>query len=275
MARDVKAERILDVRPESAFLQRHRAGAVNIPLESLSRRIHELPPPETRLTVYDHNRTRARWAKSRLRVRGRTKVDVAYGESWLEAGASESGHSSDRLWEPHALLSEAVEVARRCWGSVEGKAALDIASGAGRDAVFLALAGFNVEAWDVLPDALERCVETAERYGVSVRTQCRDVEREPAMGVEGYDLISCFNFLHRPLMPVIAAGVRRGGLVVYETFVEKQRTLFGKPRKDAHLLRSGELPDYFSGWEILVSREGLTGPRRYAASLIARKPLVR
>ncbi len=73
-------------------------------------------------------------------------------------------------------------------------------------------------------------------------------------------------------MPQIVEGVRPGGLVVYETFVDPQRQQFGKPSRETHVLKSGELPKWFTGWEILASREGLSGPRRYAAGLIARKP---
>ena len=272
---------ILDVRPEAAFETCHRLGAVNIPLESLTIRIHELPPRERRLTIFDTCRTRASWARSRLRTRGRSKIDVVYGESWLAAGPTAGGPSHDRLWEPHGLLIEGVEAARRLWGVVEGRMALDIACGSGRDAVFLASSGFEVEAWDVLPDALERCRDLARRCGTEVRTVCCDVERDtasravsaPDIKAPQYDLICCFNFLHRPLLPSILGGVRDGGLVVYETFVHPQREMFGKPRKDAHLLKPGELRGYFRGWDVLTCREGLADPRRQVASLIARKPI--
>lgn len=263
---------ILDVRPEAAFETCHRLGAVNIPLESLAIRIHELPPREQRLTVFDICRTRASWACSRLRARGRSRIDVVHGESWLAGGPTACGPSYDRLWEPHKLLIEGAETARRLWGTVEGRTALDIACGSGRDAVFLALSGFSVTGWDVLPDALDRCRETARRCGTSVRTECRNVEREAAIDGSQYDLICCFNFLHRPLLPSILGGVREGGLVVYETFVHPQREMFGKPRKDAHLLKPGELRGYFAGWDLLTYHEGLAGPRRHVASLIARKP---
>ncbi len=266
------SERILDVRPESDFLPRHRAGAVNIPLEELTQRLHELPPKVQHLTVFDANPVRARWARSRLRARERQNIEVASGEAWLAAGVTEAGPSRGRLWEPHGLLREAVELARESWGSVSGKGALDIACGAGRDAVVLALAGFDVEAWDVLPDALERCGDLARRSGVVISTALRDVERNPSIARSAYDLICCFNFLHRPLMTVIAEAVRPGGFVVYETFLEQQRVLFGKPRRNAHLLKAGELAGFFTGWDVLVSREGLAGPRRYVASLVALNP---
>jgi len=252
---------------------------VNIPLESLARRIHELPPRGKWFTVFDVDRRRALWARSRLRARGRSGVEAVYGESWLAAGPAETGPTRGRLWEPHGLLTEAVETAGGLWGSVQGRRALDIACGAGRDGVFLALSGFVVEGWDLLPDALERCNDLARRCGVELRTACRDVERLPESRADSapdsdasrFDLICCFNYLHRPLMPWIARSVRPGGLVVYETFVYPQRALFGKPRREAFILKPGELRTYFPGWEVLVFREGLAGPRRHAASLIARR----
>lgn len=282
---------VLDVRPAVAFEQLHRAGSTNIPLEELTRRVHELPPRNIPVTIYDENPTRARWAASRLRVRERTVAAVVHGEEWLTQGPTQSGKSLVRLWRPHALLEEAVIIARQLWGpqsaalpgpqsaASPGKRsdasppkALDIACGTGRDSVFLALSGFIVEAWDILPDAMERCNELAARNGAVVKTQCRDVEQDLSIPSASYDLVCCFNFLHRPLFSTIQDALRPGGLVVYETFVEPQRSLFGKPGRPAHVLQSGELLAAFSAWEILLYREGLTGPRRIAASLIARRP---
>jgi SAM-dependent methyltransferase len=138
--------------------------------------------------------------------------------------------------------------------------------------VTLALAGMEVEAWDHLPEALERCDDLARRNGVAVTTVCHDVEADTAIPSASFDLVICFNFLHRPLMPALAAAVRPGGFVVYETFVEPQRERFGRPRKESHVLRPGELVGWFEGWEVIVSRGGLVGERRIAASLIAMKP---
>jgi 2-polyprenyl-3-methyl-5-hydroxy-6-metoxy-1,4-benzoquinol methylase len=254
------------------FQRLHRAGAVNIPLEQLARRVHELPPRYVPVTIYDADRRRARWAVSRLRARSRRVAAVVHGEDWLHAGPTATGPTRDRLWQPHGLLVEAVEFARELCTPAGCLQALDIACGNGRDAVFLAMSGFATEAWDVLPDAIALCEGLAQRHGVSVAAQCRDLEADPTIEPERYHVVSCFNFLHRPLMGQIAAAVRPGGLVVYDTFAEPQRVLYGRPRRDAHLLKSGELPTWFSGWEVLVWREGLNGPGRFSASLIARKP---
>jgi len=261
---------LLDVRREADFLRFHHPQAANIPLEELADRIHELPRPYEALTVFDTSADRAEQAVADLRSRDRTEIKTVVGEEWLHTGPVVSGPASVRLWRPHGLLTESIhDVHRR----LEPPRALDIACGAGRDAVYLALAGFAVDAFDILPDAIDRCRDLARRNGVAVNAMVRDVERDLDLGRDCYDLICVFNFLHRPLMPAIAAAVRPGGLVVYETFLLGQRERFDKPRSDKYLLQPEELPSYFENSERLVYREGLASPRRWAASLIARKPL--
>ncbi len=262
---------VLDVRSAEDFQRCHRPDSVNIPLEELGGRVHELPPRDVPLTVYDTDARRARWARSRLQARRRIVQDVIHGGAWLEDVRTEVGPSRRHLWQPHSLLVEAAELAGEMWLSLAGRRALDVACGSGRDAVFLATSGFQVDAWDVLPDALERCSDLARRNGVTASTLCRDVETDPTIVSESWDMVCCFNFLHRPLIPFIAGAVKRGGLIVYETFVHPQREWFGKPRREARELRPGELRSCFDGWQVLISREGRTGPRRIAASLVARK----
>lgn len=260
---------ILDVRPAASFGAGHRAGAASIPLEDLPRRTHELPARDTPMIVFDDCPSRAAQAADFLRKSERAVADVVSGAKWLAEGPVERGEKSARLWRPHKLLEEAIAITKS--RESNGPRALDIACGSGRDAVFLAMNGFKVEAWDVLPDALERCDELAMRWGVRVQTACRDVETDMQIPANAYDLLCVFNFLHRPLMPIIAQAVKPGGLLVYETFTTRQRELFGKPHRDNHLLQPGELPEWFQDWDQIVSREGLTGPGRWAASLIARK----
>jgi tellurite methyltransferase len=264
---------LIDVRPEDRFTSGHLPGAVNVPLEELDRRVHELPFRDTPLVVYDEVRERAERAEVYLTRCERGPVRALWGSQCLEQTALETGPSTRRLWRPHALLEEAMRFCRSAWGDLSDKRAVDLACGTGRDAVYLALLGFKVEAVDVLPDALERAADLARRNGVAVTTRQADLERESEpLSAETYDLVTVFHFLHRPLFSMIRDAVRPGGFVVYETFLKEQRRRFGKPRRDAHLLHPGELRSYFDGWTLHVSREGLSGPRRVTAALIARKP---
>ncbi len=263
--------RILDVRSQRDFEASHLRGAVNIPFEELSDRIHELPASYVALTVFDVDSSRVQAAAELLRARGRSDLVVHSGTDLLTDDNCEFGPDQGRLWSPHELLVRALETARAEWNGLAGRCALDIACGTGRDAVFMAMNEMKVAAWDVLPDALERCRSLASRNGVVIETDCRDVEREPSIPAGVFDLVTCFNFLHRPLMSAIAAAVRPGGFIVYETFLVEQRRLFGKPASDNHLLKPGELVGYFEGFDILVSEERLASPRRFVASLIGRR----
>jgi len=266
------AEGLLDVRPAAEFEKAHRRGAVNIPLEELAGRMHELPPRDETVRVYDADSSRVRRAASLLVARERAVKEIHHGVQWLRDGAIESGPSRARLWRPHDLVMEAVAKARAAWGGLEGRRALDIACGSGRDAVFMGMEGLQVEGWDVLPDALERCRDLARRNGVEVATRCVDLEAGPLRLAESFDLICCFRYLHRPLMPTLREAVRPGGLLVYETFVDPQREVFGKPSRESHVLRPGELLSWFDGWDVQVWREGLAASKRFVASLVARRP---
>lgn len=264
--------RVLDVRPAEQFVQGHRLGSVNIPLEDIESRIYELPPRHQTIIVFDVDDSRAQHVANLLRIRERDHVEVASSSTWLASGPIEVGPSKSRLWTPHSLLMEAADIARERWGQLARCTAIDLACGTGRDAVYLAMQEFQVSAVDNLPDALERCSQLADRNSVSITTVCHDLERDSLPEGETYHLVSCFNYLHRPLMEGIARVVHPGGMVVYETFTTTHRDLFGKPKSDEHLLRRDELSGYFSGWEIVVNREGLASERRHVASLIAIKP---
>ncbi len=273
LVQDESMTAVLDVRSTEAFCRLHRGRAVNVPLEELAQRIHEMPPPEQPIIVFDDNAERASVAAEILRARGRIVAEVVTDRDWLRAGPTETGPSTAALWRPHALLEEALRISASTWPGNAGRTALDLACGSGRDAVFLARAGFDTHAWDVLPDALARCDALAARYGATVTTRCVDLRKLSADPPDSaFDLVCCFDFLQRPLMPFIREAVRPGGFVVYETFVEPQRQRYGRPGGAAHVLAPGELASYFSGWHTEISREGPSRPRRVTAALVARKP---
>lgn len=264
---------VLDVRDAQAYGRGHRAGAANIPLEELAERVYELPPPDVPLVLFDDDAARAERASAELASRGRRVECVVSDRAWLDAGPIQTGTTYVRLWRPHALLERAVETVGHLWrGSFAGRRAADLACGTGRDAVFLASLGFSVVAIDVLPDALQRAEALAARMGVCIRTRCTNLEREPKLETDAFDLVAVFRFLHRPLLPMIAATVRPGGFVVYETFLAAHRERFGRPGRDEHLLRPGELRAAFAEWRTLIHEEGAGADRAITARLIAQRP---
>jgi SAM-dependent methyltransferase len=97
-------------------------------------------------------------------------------------------------------------------------AALDLAAGEGRNAVWLARQGWRVTAVDFSPVAVERGRELAARQGVPVQWRLMDVTAyRPVPG--SYDLV-LLSYLHLPareLAGVLAAArtaLRPGGTVV-------------------------------------------------------------
>jgi SAM-dependent methyltransferase len=155
----------------------------------------------------------------------------------------------------------------------KGKA-LDIATGEGRNAVFLAQHGFDVDAIDISKMGLKKAQELAEEIGVKIHTFYADLDTYKIK--EGhYDLIANFYFLKRSLIPKIKKGLKKGGRVIFETYTLEHRNLGpGGPKQSKYFLKPNELLKLFRGFRILRYREGIFkegGKRKAIASLIAEK----
>jgi tellurite methyltransferase len=133
---------------------------------------------------------------------------------------------------------------------------LDVAMGNGRNAIYLAQLGFSVEGVDASPEAIENAAEAAREAGVTIKAQVANLESEYQIKPGLYDVITCFHYLQRSLIPQIKTGLKKGGLVVYETFIVDQ-VRFGKPRNPDYLLKHNELLDLFCDFRCLRYREGV------------------
>jgi len=151
--------------------------------------------------------------------------------------------------------------------------ALDIACGAGRDAVYMAMCGYAVEAIDVLPDALERARDLARRHGVNLTTIEQDLRRAPALPTGRYDVVVVMRFLHRPLIPAIGRSVVAGGFIVCEAFNWRDAPPGRKPPRAGGALADGELAAAFAGFDPLIARDGLQRGGRAFSQLLARRRL--
>ena len=144
--------------------------------------------------------------------------------------------------------------------------ALDIASGPGRNALYLAGLGWNVVAVDASRTAIGILQDRAAAARLSIETHQADLEAgafaiEPA----GYDLIYDFFYLQRNLFPQIREGVRPGGVFTAEIHLRED---------DRHrfVLEPGELRAAFAGWKILYYSEApRAGHARATARIIARR----
>jgi tellurite methyltransferase len=150
--------------------------------------------------------------------------------------------------------------------------ALDLASGPGRHAIYLASLGWQVTAVDRSAVALGILRQRAA--GLPVDVVLADLENgEFRIQPDWYDLICDFLYLHRALFPEIREGVRPGGIFVASIpLVDPAAT--GGPHNPAFLLEPGELRREFADWKILFYSEAAQGPEgasRRAARILARR----
>ncbi len=153
--------------------------------------------------------------------------------------------------------------------------ALDLACGLGRNALFLARRGLDVDAWDISPVAVQRLGAFARQQALRVRPEVRDAGSAPPHA-DSYDVIVVSFFLHRALAPRISAALRAGGLLFYQTFTAERVDDSGPANPDFRL-GPNELLTLFSALRVLVYREeGRVGDTRQGvrneAMLVAMRP---
>ena len=147
---------------------------------------------------------------------------------------------------------------------------LDLACGSGRNAIWLAGHGFRTIAVDRDAAAIEALDREAARRGLVIRAQVVDLEGgEPFLEPDTFDLIVVVHYLHRPLFPWLVRALRRGGVLVYETFTRAQAAR-GKPTNPAFLLEPGELVTLVQPLTITANREGEFDGRSLASVVAAK-----
>jgi len=139
----------------------------------------------------------------------------------------------------------------------KGKA-LDVACGYGRNALYLASAGFSVLGLDRNQEAVDFCKKTADQQRLNVSAQCVDLEKDLSFkpDADAYALVSCFYYLDRQIIPQMKQALRVGGILVYETFLIDQHEKYGKPSRKAFCWAHNELLRLFLDFRILHYYEG-------------------
>ena len=166
--------------------------------------------------------------------------------------------------EPVAFLKEHIKLLPR------GKV-LDIAMGEGRNAIFLAKNGFEVDGCDISERAIEKALSLAKENKVQINASVADLETF-LLPQETYDVIACFYYLQRNLIPQIKKALKPGGFVIFETYtVENLDRGFEGPKNRDYLLKTNELLNFFRDFKIILYRENILDNKKAVASLIAQK----
>jgi SAM-dependent methyltransferase len=146
-------------------------------------------------------------------------------------------------------------------------AALDLAGGIGRHAVWLAHQGWQVTLVDISEVAIAKAQENAGTDRNRITFKCADAAQFKA-GRSKYNVVLVFFYLERKIFPELIKVLRPGGMLIYKTYTELQPR-FGKgPTHPMHLLKQNELRA-FSRLNVLHYQETIRD--RGIAQLVARK----
>jgi SAM-dependent methyltransferase len=149
---------------------------------------------------------------------------------------------------------------------------LDLACGAGRNALWLAESGWEVTAVDGSQAAIEILRTRATERGLKINAVVADLEKdefeiEPCR----WDLVAMCYYLQRNLFEPAKRGVVPGGILISIVHLKEPAEEDGPFR-----LHAGQLQKYFAGWEILHQHEGKpidSVHHRPVAEIVARRPL--
>lgn len=146
--------------------------------------------------------------------------------------------------------------------------ALDLACGTGRNTHYLADKGFLVDAIDYSDYALSQI------KNMSTITKVEQDIDSYYITPNSYDLIVNINYLDRRLFPQIKDGLKKGGVVIFETFIVAHGEVYHQPTNIDYVLRKNELLHAFIGLDIIYYEEreeiNLRGERVKVASIVAR-----
>ncbi len=187
--------------------------------------------------------------------------------------------ADDSSAEPTSILCE-------LWPLLPSGAAVDLACGTGRNALFLAERGLHVIAVDWSGAALDILEARARNKKIPTRRiqALGEIKRALRAGIDlvqadlekmglparSFDLILNIQYLQRSLFPQICRALRPNGMLLFETYTQAQLDFCSGPRNPAHLLKVGELREAFPELHLLFYRELRAG--QGIASLAARKP---
>lgn len=172
--------------------------------------------------------------------------------------------------QPSALLQQWIERIPR------GRA-LDLACGAGRNALFLAANGFEVDAVDISDVALDLGRRRARAAGLRVNWIEQDLD-EPLALADSYTLLLVVRYVNLPLIRELSGRLLPGGMLVTEQHFVTDAEV-GGPSDPMFRLQPGALREFAEslGFRLRFSEEAILdedpgGQPMALARLVAQRP---
>ncbi|MEM6582004.1 MAG: methyltransferase domain-containing protein [Pseudomonadota bacterium] len=168
---------------------------------------------------------------------------------------------------PSALLESWIE------GAPMGHA-LDVACGAGRNAIYLAAQGFTVDAIDISSAALERGRVNAKALDNRISWIESDLDLPPVLE-RLYQLILVIRYVNLPLVKALIPHLAASGLLICEQHLMTDQDVAG-PRTPSFRVQPGELLQTAATLDVLHYSESVVsdpgGDKVALARLVAQSP---
>ncbi|NNF53067.1 MAG: class I SAM-dependent methyltransferase [Acidimicrobiales bacterium] len=132
---------------------------------------------------------------------------------------------------------------------------LDLACGAGRNALRLAEAGQRVDAVDISSAGVEMARAEAARRGLDVTWVVADLDTFQ-LETAAYDLITVIRYANPELWPRVAESLAPNGWLLVEHHMQTERDVLG-PTDSRFRLQPQELLDAFSSLRIIFYEEAI------------------
>lgn len=152
--------------------------------------------------------------------------------------------------------------------------ALDVACGAGRNALYLAELGFEVDAIDISAAGLKLARQQATSRHLDINWIEQDLDTPPVIE-RPYDLIIVFWFVNLPLINQLCQHLSPGGHLISAQHLAAEGDLNG-PGSNRFRIQPGELKAAVEGLQIINYYEGIEedadGGRLASAAVVAKMP---
>jgi SAM-dependent methyltransferase len=151
--------------------------------------------------------------------------------------------------------------------------ALDVACGAGRNSMFLAQAGFNVDAIDISPAGLHKARQQARSQGLNINWIEHDLDQAFQFDTD-YDLIIVMWYVNLALVTRLCDCLAAGGYLLCEEHLITDQDVIG-PNSTNYRVAPGCLREAVLGLDVLLYEEsvenGSDDERVASARVVGRK----
>ncbi len=151
--------------------------------------------------------------------------------------------------------------------------ALDVACGAGRNAIFLARTGFQVDAIDISPEGLREARQQAEKLRLNIHWIEHDLDLAFQFDTD-YDLIVVMWYVDLALITRLCDCLATEGYLLCEEHLITDQDVIG-PTSSNYRVAPGALLEAVSGLDVLLYEETIEnvsdGERVASARVVGKK----